>query len=61
MDFCLLQPKGRAIQVEDSAGERQPSMDVRRSRTRDCEVIQVCCQFEFFLILMKQKSASSIV
>ncbi|XP_061358635.1 FIP1[V]-like protein [Gastrolobium bilobum] len=32
-------PKGRAIQVEDSMFERQPSIDVRRPRSRDSDVI----------------------
>ncbi|XP_034685229.1 FIP1[III]-like protein isoform X2 [Vitis riparia] len=32
-------PKGRAIQVEGSTGERQPSMDVRRPRHRDSGVV----------------------
>lgn len=42
--LSLLQPKGRAIQVEDGISERQPSVDIRRSRNRDSDVvIQVCC------------------
>ncbi|GAB4843016.1 hypothetical protein Ancab_012992 [Ancistrocladus abbreviatus] len=32
-------PNGRAIQVEDSNSERQPSMDVRRRRNRDSDVV----------------------
>ncbi|KAJ7955231.1 FIP1 [Quillaja saponaria] len=32
-------PKGRAIEVEDSTGERQPSMDVKCARTIDSDVI----------------------
>ncbi|GAU45062.1 hypothetical protein TSUD_198500 [Trifolium subterraneum] len=32
-------PKGRAIQVEDSVVERQPSIDVRRPRSLDSDVI----------------------
>ncbi|KAJ4955327.1 hypothetical protein NE237_012110 [Protea cynaroides] len=32
-------PKGRAIQVEGGIGERQPSMDVRRPRNRDSDVV----------------------
>ncbi|KAK6254369.1 Pre-mRNA polyadenylation factor Fip1 domain - like 1 [Theobroma cacao] len=32
-------PKGRAIQVEDSINERQPSMDLRRPRFQDSDVI----------------------
>ncbi|XP_049936132.1 uncharacterized protein LOC116262695 [Nymphaea colorata] len=39
--------KGRAIQVEDGAGERLPSVDVRRPRVRDSDVvIQVMLQEE---------------
>ncbi|TKY72496.1 FIP1of V protein [Spatholobus suberectus] len=38
-DFGL--PKGRAIQVEDSMVERQPSVDVRRPRNRDFNVIEI--------------------
>ncbi|KAH1041329.1 hypothetical protein AAZX31_09G035200 [Glycine max] len=34
-------PKGRAIQVEDSMVERQPSIDVRRPRNRDFNVIEI--------------------
>ncbi|XP_022633525.1 FIP1[III]-like protein isoform X2 [Vigna radiata var. radiata] len=34
-------PKGRAIQVEDSTVERQPSIDVRRPRNRDFNVIEI--------------------
>ncbi|KAK9086283.1 hypothetical protein Syun_028677 [Stephania yunnanensis] len=38
-------PKGRAIQVEDGLGERQPSMNLRRSRVRDSDaVIQISVQ-----------------
>lgn len=33
------QPRGRAIEVEGSVGERQPSMDVRRPRNRDTDVV----------------------
>lgn len=33
------QPKGRAIQVEDSTGERQPTMDLRRPRVWDSDVV----------------------
>lgn len=36
--------KGRAIQVEDSIGERKPSMDVRRPPHRDSDVIQINVQ-----------------
>ncbi|XP_054806064.1 FIP1[III]-like protein isoform X2 [Prosopis cineraria] len=32
-------PKGRAIQIEESKFERQPSMDVRRPRIRDSDVV----------------------
>ncbi|XP_022721866.1 FIP1[III]-like protein isoform X2 [Durio zibethinus] len=32
-------PKGRAIQVEDSINERQPSMDLRRPHFQDSDVI----------------------
>nr|POE81025.1 fip1[v]-like protein [Quercus suber] len=32
-------PRGRAIQVEDSTSERQPSTDLRRARTRDSDVV----------------------
>lgn len=40
----LFQPRGRAIQVEDAIGDRQPSMDIRRPRYRDSDVvIQVAC------------------
>ncbi|XP_020202211.1 FIP1[III]-like protein isoform X2 [Cajanus cajan] len=38
-DFGL--PKGRAIQVENSMVERQPSIDVRRPRNRDFNVIEI--------------------
>ncbi|KAF3783269.1 FIP1[III]-like protein [Nymphaea thermarum] len=39
--------KGRTIQVEDGAGERLPSVDVRRPRVRDSDVvIQVMLQEE---------------
>ncbi|KAG4956566.1 hypothetical protein JHK85_042946 [Glycine max] len=34
-------PKGRAIQVEDSMVERKPTMDVRRPRNRDFNVIEI--------------------
>lgn len=34
---CL--PRGRAIQVEDAIGDRQPSMDIRRPRYRDSDVV----------------------
>ncbi|KAK9147063.1 hypothetical protein Sjap_006966 [Stephania japonica] len=38
-------PKGRAIQVEDGIGERQPSMNLRRPRVRDSDaVIQISVQ-----------------
>jgi len=40
----IIQPKGRAIQVEDSIVERQPSIDVRRPRNRDFNVIEVYTQ-----------------
>lgn len=37
-----MQPTGRAIQVEGGGGERRPSADIRRQRTRDSDaVIQV--------------------
>lgn len=42
--YLIIQPKGRAIQVEDSTVERQPSIDVRRPRNRDFNVIEVCIQ-----------------
>ncbi|CAK7326347.1 unnamed protein product [Dovyalis caffra] len=32
-------PKGRAIQVENSIGERQPTMDLRRPRAWDSDVV----------------------
>ncbi|KAL5782138.1 hypothetical protein ACOSP7_007167 [Xanthoceras sorbifolium] len=35
----LGQPKGQAIEVEGSIGERQPSTDVKRSRIRDSDVV----------------------
>ncbi|PON64960.1 Pre-mRNA polyadenylation factor Fip [Parasponia andersonii] len=35
----ISQPKGRAIQVEDGIGERQPSVDVWRPRTQDSDVV----------------------
>lgn len=35
----LFQPKGKAIQVEDSTCERQPSVDVRHPVERDSNVI----------------------
>ncbi|XP_028751744.1 FIP1[V]-like protein isoform X2 [Neltuma alba] len=35
----LSMPKGRAIQVEESMFERQPSMDIRRPRFRDSDVV----------------------
>ncbi|KAK7303682.1 hypothetical protein RJT34_14595 [Clitoria ternatea] len=34
-------PKGRAIQVEDSIVERPPSIDVRRPRSRDSNIIEI--------------------
>ncbi|XP_027364496.1 uncharacterized protein LOC113871598 [Abrus precatorius] len=34
-------PKGRAIQVEGSTVERQPSIDVRRPRNRDSNIIEI--------------------
>ncbi|KAK7329561.1 hypothetical protein VNO77_23731 [Canavalia gladiata] len=34
-------PKGRAILVEDSMVERQPSIDVRRPRNRDSNIIEI--------------------
>ncbi|KAF9619846.1 hypothetical protein IFM89_009597 [Coptis chinensis] len=34
-------PIGRAIRVEDSIGERRPSMDIRRPRNQDTDVIPV--------------------
>jgi len=38
----FFQPTGRAIQVEGGGGERRPSADIRRQRTRDSDaVIQV--------------------
>lgn len=40
----MFQPKGRAIQIEDSIIERQPSFDSRHPRSLDSDVvIQVCC------------------
>lgn len=40
--FSVIQPTGRAIQVEGGVGERRPSADIRRQRTRDSDaVIQV--------------------
>ncbi|KAK8525382.1 hypothetical protein V6N13_123091 [Hibiscus sabdariffa] len=38
-ELLLQLPKGRAIQVEDSINERQPSMDIRRPRFQDSDVI----------------------
>ncbi|XWS14199.1 hypothetical protein CRYUN_Cryun36dG0102900 [Craigia yunnanensis] len=38
-EMLLELPKGRAIQVEDSINERQPSMDLRRPRFQDSDVI----------------------
>ncbi|XWS53518.1 hypothetical protein CRYUN_Cryun10bG0008200 [Craigia yunnanensis] len=38
-EILLELPKGRAIQVEDSINERQPSMDLRRPRFQDSDVI----------------------
>ncbi|GMI70261.1 hypothetical protein HRI_000695400 [Hibiscus trionum] len=38
-EMLLQLPKGRAIQVEDSINERQPSMDIRRPRFQDSDVI----------------------
>ncbi|XP_010267959.1 PREDICTED: FIP1[III]-like protein [Nelumbo nucifera] len=35
----LEMPKGRAIQVEGGIGERRPSIDVRRPRNRDSDVV----------------------
>ncbi|XP_072996753.1 uncharacterized protein [Typha latifolia] len=35
----LEKPKGRAIQVENGIGERVPSMDIRRPRERDSDVV----------------------
>ncbi|KAK0608355.1 hypothetical protein LWI29_029502 [Acer saccharum] len=35
----LNQPKGQAIEVEGSIGERQPSMDVKRPRIQDSDVV----------------------
>lgn len=50
--FSLLQPKGRAIQVEDGISERQPSIDIRRPRDWDSDVvIQVSCPSSFPNIL----------
>ncbi|KAK8634967.1 hypothetical protein V6N13_022845 [Hibiscus sabdariffa] len=38
-EMLLQLPKGRAIQVEDSINDRQPSMDIRRPRFQDSDVI----------------------
>ncbi|XVE82268.1 hypothetical protein DITRI_Ditri15bG0134700 [Diplodiscus trichospermus] len=38
-EMLLELPKGRAIQVEESINERQPSMDLRRPRFQDSDVI----------------------
>ncbi|XP_038995016.1 uncharacterized protein LOC120119240 [Hibiscus syriacus] len=38
-EMLLQLPKGRAIQVEDSINERQPSMEIRRPRFQDSDVI----------------------
>ncbi|PPS00590.1 hypothetical protein GOBAR_AA20072 [Gossypium barbadense] len=38
-EMLLELPKGRAIKVEDSINERQPSMDIRRPRFQDSDVI----------------------
>ncbi|KAE8725851.1 putative Kinase superfamily protein [Hibiscus syriacus] len=38
-EMLLQLPKGRAIQVEDSINERQPSMEIRRLRFQDSDVI----------------------
>ncbi|KAL2624397.1 hypothetical protein R1flu_008642 [Riccia fluitans] len=41
----MMPPTGRAIQVEGGGGERRPSADVRRQRTRDSDaVIQIVLQ-----------------
>ncbi|KAG6551616.1 hypothetical protein Mapa_006695 [Marchantia paleacea] len=41
----MMPPAGRAIQVEGGGGERRPSADVRRQRTRDSDaVIQIVLQ-----------------
>lgn len=37
------QPKGRAIQVEGSLGERIPSADIRRPRVLDSDVVIHVC------------------
>ncbi|XP_058757705.1 FIP1[III]-like protein isoform X2 [Vicia villosa] len=37
--YCLSMPKGRAIQVEDSLVERQPSIHTRRPRDIDSDVV----------------------
>lgn len=37
--FLFVQQKGRAIQVEDTTTGRQPTMDLRRPRLRDSDVV----------------------
>lgn len=39
LDFYFMQPKGRAIQVEDSMIERMPSMELRHAQYRDADVV----------------------
>lgn len=42
----IFQPKGRAILVKGSIGERKPSMDIKCPRHQDSDVvIQVCYDF----------------
>lgn len=44
---------GRAIQVGDSVVDRQPSVDVRRPRSIDSDVIiQVCTHTKFTMTLV---------
>lgn len=47
----FLQQKGKAIEVAESLGERQPSMVLRRLRSYDADVvIEVCLEFHLVLV-----------